>query len=340
MSADNDAPIPDAPVPTNASPTSARSWRDVAGWIGPFVGLFLVLLIFGTLAHDKGFLSAVNFRTVATQTVIVGLGAVGMTFVIVSGGIDLSVGSVIALASVVTAVLLDGGSGVWTAAFAGILVGGACGLVSGLLVTRLKIVPFIATLGMLGIARGLAKWLGNEQKVDAPESWLTGLMSKSPDPAWLVVSPGVWLMGGLALLMGLVLRNTVFGIHTFAIGSNEETARLCGVPVGRTKVWIYVLCGLFAGLAGVMQFGRLTVGDPTTALGKELDIIAAVVIGGGSLSGGEGRILGSIVGAFLMAFLANGCNLLQVPNYVQEILIGVIIVLAVTLDQLRHRTAD
>jgi ribose/xylose/arabinose/galactoside ABC-type transport system permease subunit len=129
----------------------------------------------------------------------------------------------------------------------------------------------------------------------------------------------------------------VLGTYTYAIGSNELAARLCGVPVARTKLALYTLNGLFAGLAGVMQLGRLTVGDPTTALGKELDVIAAVVIGGASLSGGEGGILGSIVGAFLMSVLANGCNLTGVPTYVQEILIGAIIIVAVAVDRLRHR---
>jgi ribose transport system permease protein len=188
----------------------------------------------------------------------------------------------------------------------------------------------------MGIARGVAKWLADEQKVDAPASWLGDLMSKTPDPPWLLFSPGVWSTIVLAVAMALVLNRTVLGTHTFAIGSNEDTARLCGVRVSRTKLVIYTLAGSFAGLAGVMQFGRLTVGDPTTAIGLELDVIAAVVIGGGSLSGGNGSILGSMIGAVLMAVLANGCNLTGVPNYIQEILIGSIIVAAVAVDRLRQ----
>ena len=159
-------------------------------------------------------------------------------------------------------------------------------------------------------------------------------MSKSSD-APLGLAPGIWLMVLGAVAAAFVLRRTVFGVWTTAIGSNERAALLCGVPVRRTKVWIYVLMGAAAGLAGVLQFGRLTVGDPTTATGKELDVIAAVVIGGASLSGGSGTILGTLVGALLMATLANGCNLSGVPNYVQEILIGGIIVSAVALDRLR-----
>lgn len=318
---------------TAEKPGSARRLMTL---VGPFLGLLGVIAFFALVAPE-GFLSVYNFKTVATQTVIVGLGSIGMTFVIVSGGIDLSIGSVIALSSVACALSLRAGHAPLAAALLGVLTGMICGFLNGLLVTTLRIIPFIVTLGMLGAARGLAKWLAGEQKIDAPAGWLADVMTKAPEPAWLMVSPGVWVMAALAVLAAIVLRRTIFGIYTFAIGSSEPTAVLCGVPVRRTKIQIYTLCGLFAGLAGVLQFGRLTVGDPTTAMGKELDVIAAVVIGGASLNGGSGTILGSMVGAFLMSFLANGCNLAGVPNYVQEILIGVIIVAAVALDSLRQR---
>lgn len=310
--------------------------RRALALAGPFLALVLVVGLFALLSPER-FLSAYNLKTVATQTVIVGLGAIGMTFVVVSGGIDLSVGSVIALASVVTAILLRGSAAAAVAAIAGIGVGAAAGALNGLLVTRLRVVPFIVTLGTMGVARGLAKYLADEQKVDAPARGLSALMEKTPEPAWLLVAPGVWVMLVLAVVMGLVLRRSVFGVHATAIGSNEATARLCGIRVERTKVLVYALGGLFAGLAGVFQFSRLTVGDPTTALGKELDVIAAVVIGGGSLSGGDGGILGSMLGAFLMSFLSNGCTLTGVPNYVQEIIVGAIIVAAVAVDEWRRR---
>jgi len=309
--------------------------RRLTSLLGPFLGLVLVMALFAVLVPDR-FLSAYNLKTILTQTVIVALGAIGMTYVIVGGGIDLSVGSVIALSSVVTAVLLRDGAPPTVAIAGGLLSGAAAGLVNGLLITRLDVVPFIVTLGTMGIARGVAKWLAGEQKVDAPAAWLVDLMTKTPDPSWLIFSPGVWATILLALFMGFVLRRTVLGTHTFAVGSNEDTARLCGVRVPRVKVLLYTLAGAFAGLAGVMQFSRLTVGDPTTAIGKELDIIAAVVIGGGSLVGGQGSILGSMIGAFLMATLANGCTLTGVPSYVREILIGAIIVAAVALDRLRR----
>ncbi|MCJ7581310.1 MAG: ABC transporter permease, partial [Candidatus Aminicenantes bacterium] len=148
---------------------------------------------------------------------------------------------------------------------------------------------------------------------------------------------GVWVVIVFAVIMAAVLRYTVFGRHVFAIGSNESTARLCGIRINRTKVVIYGIAGLFCGISGVMQFSRLTVGDPTVAVGLELDIIAAVVIGGGSLSGGSGSILGSMIGVFIMSFLRNGSNMMGWPNYIQEIIIGGIIVMAVALDQIRHR---
>jgi ribose transport system permease protein len=300
------------------------------------VALGVVVALFALVAPER-FLTMYNLKTVATQTVMVGLGATGMTLVIVSGGIDLSVGSVIALASVVTAVLLRAGVGPAGSALGGVLAGAACGAANGLLVTRLRIVPFVVTLGTMGIARGLAKYLADEQKVDAPARGLSSLMAKTPDPPWLLVSPGVWLMFALAVVVSVVLRRSVFGVHVTAVGSSEATARLSGIRVEAVKVTVYALGGLFAGLAGVLQFCRLTVGDPTTALGKELDIIAAVVIGGGSLSGGSGSILGSMIGAFLMAFLANGCTLTGVPNYVQEIIVGIVIIAAVAADGVRRR---
>lgn len=304
--------------------------------LAPFLGLIFVLALFSALVPES-FPTLYNFRTVSTQTVVVGLGAIGMSFVIVSGGIDLSVGSVIALSSVTAAAALGAGWSAAAAILAAVATGTLCGLVNGLLIARLRIMPFIATLGMMGIARGTAKRITGGQKIDAPASWLPELVSKSEADAWLGLPPGLWILLALAALMAAVLRRTPFGLHVVAIGSNEATARLCGVNVPGTLTRVYALCGAFAGLAGAMLFGRLSVGEPTAAVGLELDIIAACVIGGASLSGGEGGMLGAMIGAFLMAFLANGMNLAQVENYWQEILIGAIIVAAVALDRWRHR---
>lgn len=305
--------------------------------ISPFLGLAIVVLIFSVLVPEY-FLSSRNFETVAVQSVVVGLGAIGMTFVIISGGIDLSVGSVIALACTVTAWSLDKGASISVGILAGVGTGIACGLANGLAITFLRIAPFIVTLGMLGIARGLAKGISQQQpiRVDPEASaWFTSDWLLDKD--WLLTAPAVWLMIVLALLSGFVLRHTAFGVYTVAIGSNEQTARLCGVPVRLMKVLIYALAGAFAGLAGVVLFGRLGLGDPTSAMGMELEIIAAVVIGGASLAGGEGRILGTFVGAIMLTLLRTGCNLYGTANYVQEILIGLIIVVAVSIDSLRQK---
>jgi len=310
----------------------------IINWLAPFFGFLLVILIFSFMPEVQDrFLRVANFKSVATQSVIVALGALGMTLIIISGGIDLSAASNIALSSVITAYGINVGLPPLLAIFLGIGTGGLVGLTNGVLITSLRLVPFIITLGMLGIARGVAKWIAGNQKIDAPLSWVNELMAKSPHPSWLLLAPGVWLMILLALLMALVLRYTVFGRYIFAIGSNEAAARLCGVRTKRTKNFVYMISGLFCGLGGVMEFSRLTVGDPTVAVGLELDIIAAVVIGGGSLNGGEGSVLGSMIGVFIMAFLRNGCTMMGWPNYIQEIIIGVIIIVAVALDQIRHR---
>lgn len=316
--------------------TGRTKIKKLISILGPFIGLGLIIILFGALEPSR-FLTFYNFLTVANQTVIVALAAMGMTYIIISGGIDLSVGSVIALTTVVTALLVDAGMSPLLSALAGVLTATACGAISGILIGYAGIIPFIATLGMMGIARGVAKWLADEQKVDAPMSWLGGLMSSSLAYKWMLFSPGVWLMVFSAVIVAVVLRYALFGRYTFAIGSNESTARLCGIRVERTKLYIYMFSGFMTGLAGVMQFSRLTVGDPTVAAGKELDVIAAVVIGGGSLNGGEGSVLGTMIGAFIMAFLRNGCNMTGIPNYVQEIIIGIIIVGAVAIDKYRHR---
>jgi ribose transport system permease protein len=315
--------------------------------LGPLLGLIAVFALFCILCGMRGapFHSFYNLKTIVTQTVIVGIGALGMALIMISGAIDLSVGSLIALTTVVVALVLrltpagqtPGFALPLAAALAGIAAAALCGCISGFITSRLRIVSFITTLGMMQIARGVAKWLGKEQTVVAPENWLNDLMTVDPSPAWLVFAPAVWLMLALLLVTHVLLRYTVFGRYVYAIGSNAATARLCGVRVENWRMAIFVVASAFTGIAGVMQFSNLTVGDPTAAAGMELDIIAAVVIGGGSLSGGEGSAVGTLVGALIMAVLRNGCNMLGVPNYVQNIIIGVVIIGAVGIDSLKHR---
>jgi len=323
-------------VKPRVAPADAPRLRSWLARLGPALVLALVVLVFALLTDTPArYLSPFNLRIVLSQTVIVALGAIGMTIIIVSGGIDLSVGATIALTGVVAALVVAAGWPPGVAMLAAVLAGGLVGLANGLLITSLRVVPFIATLGMLGMARGIAKWLAHEQTVNVPPTWLNDLLVTFPQPAWMLLPAGVWITLVLALAAATVLRRTVFGRRVFALGSNERAARACGIATDRLKLWIYGVGGLLFGLAGVMQLSRLRQGDPTVAIGTELDVIAAVVIGGGSLSGGEGSIFGSVVGALIMAFLRNGCQQMGWPNYIQEIIIGGIIVLAVALDRLR-----
>lgn len=321
--------MPDA----SAAPSLAR--RSLLSF-GPFIGLLAVGALF-TALRGSTFATWDNFAIIFQQTAVIGIAALGMTLVIVSGGIDLSVGSIIALGTVVIARLLNAGWGPLAAALGGVGAATACGALSGVLITRLRLLPFVVTLGLMGALRGAAKGLANEQPIYPDETWLNKLMLLGDRGT---LPGGVWLMLGFAALVALALRYTRFGRHVFAVGSNELTARLCGVPVERVKVLVYALGGLFAGLGAVLQFAYLTGGDPTTAVGLELNIIAAVVIGGASLSGGQGTIVGTLIGALIMSVVANGCTKLGLSNWVQEIVTGGIIIVAVLLDYWRRRTSE
>jgi ribose/xylose/arabinose/galactoside ABC-type transport system permease subunit len=231
----------------------------------------------------------------------------------------------------------------WLALLMGVGAGMLCGLLNGLLIVILRVVPFVVTLGTMTIFLGLAKIVADETAV-RPDTmqipaWLGELAAVRPEPAWLLVSKGVWLALLLAAIMGCILRYTVFGRHVFAIGSNEATARLCGINVPLVKIAVYTIAGLLVGIASICFFVRLNSGNPTSGTGLELKFIAAVVIGGGSLSGGRGTVLGTLAGTAIMGVIASGCTLLDLRNPIQDIILGVIIVAAVTIDQLRHRGA-
>lgn len=300
---------------------------------GVLVGLLLVLGLFGALVGPQ-FFRAANMELVARQTVIVCVAALGMTMVIVSGGIDLSVGSIVALSTVVIAVLLRG-SGPAVAAAGAIGAGAVCGVVNGLLITQLRVVPFIVTLGTMLLVRGAAKGIADERRIEAPLTWLNSLLRTARDGSGFLLPTGIWMTLLLAVAIAVTLRYTRFGRHVFAIGSSERTARLCGVRINRTKVMVYTIAGALAGLAGVMEFSKLSVGDPTVSVGLELDVIAAVIIGGGSLSGGRGTVVGTMAGAAIMAVIEIGCSQQGLPNWVQQIVTGSIIVAAVALDRWR-----
>lgn len=306
---------------------------QVVSTAGPVIGLIAVCVLFASLRFET-FATFDNFAIILQQTAVIGIAALGMTLIIIAGGIDLSVGSIIALGTVIIALLIQRGWSPLAAALAGIVASSLCGAFSGLLITRLRLLPFVVTLGMMGALRGAAKGLAGEQPIYPDETWLNSLMQLGGRGT---LPTGVWLTVGLAAVVGIVLRHTRFGRHVFAVGSSELTARLCGVPVERVKLLVYTLGAAFAGVASVLQFGYLTGGDPTTAVGLELNIIAAVVIGGASLNGGQGGVLGTLVGAIIMSVVANGCTKLGLPNWVQEIVTGGIIVLAVLLDYVRRR---
>src|SRR5256714_8992176 len=319
-----------------ASPNQVGRARRLLNILGPFLGLLLVITLFSLSPTVRPFfLTGGNAKIILNQTVIVATGTLGMTIIIVSGGIDLSVGSIVALTSVVCALALDKGRASWFAAMLAILMGVAIGLLNGVVISLFRMMPFIVTLGMMGVGRGAAKWLSSSQTVNPPDNPLNNLMAISNPDHLFPVTIGVWITIVLAVAMALVMRRTVFGRYIFAIGANEAAARLSGIRVHLHKTIIYATAGLFFGLAGLLQFSRLTQGDPTVAIGLELDIIAAVVIGGASLSGGTGSILGSMIGALIMAVLRNGSNQMGWPTYVQEIIIGAVIIFAVGLDKLR-----
>ncbi|HEX8323026.1 MAG TPA: ABC transporter permease [Tepidisphaeraceae bacterium] len=336
-------PEPAAATLTSAPPAREGSSGRAVEWLaklGPLIGLVFVFALFSVLVGER-FYRTDNIRIILEQTVIIAVAALGMTLIIISGGIDLSVGSAIAVVTVVVAEMLNRGYGGPLSALGGIGSGAIMGLLIGVLITRLKLAPFIITLGAWGAYRGLARGIANEQSVnvqlDIIPAWMKGFLRLGSESKWMVFPSGVYVTLILAILMALVLRYTRFGRHVFAIGSNENTARLCGVHVDRTKILLYTLAGVMTGLAGLMSFSYITQGDPNGSAGTELDIIAAVVIGGASLSGGQGTILGTLTGAVFLTTIANGCTKMGWPNWVQLIATGAIIIVAAALDRLRHR---
>jgi len=396
-------------------PPGRMKWRSALDLLRPFLALLVVSIAF-CLADsiinqaNAQFASVDSFRNVAAQTMIVAVAALGVTMVIISGGIDLSVGTAISLCATViawclkedVALLIVHGDNVarvmrqvedaekdvqsldrktgdaaptdaqretarnrvmvlkskleqtrtasqrwtrwtpWLALPAGVLAGGLCGLLNGVLISKLKLVPFIVTLGTMQLYLGLAKLLADNttvrpDRVEQVPAWVPNLLSIAPRAQWQGLPLGVWLTLVLAVLMAALLRYTVFGRYVFAIGSNEATARLCGIGIDANKIAIYVLSGLFIGMAGLYQFSRLTVGNPTSGLGLELKVIASVVIGGASLSGGRGTVIGTVTGALIMSVITSGCSALGVSNPVQDMILGIIIVAAVAVDQSRQR---
>ncbi|PRP70481.1 ribose ABC transporter permease [Chromobacterium amazonense] len=297
--------------------------------LGPFIALVLVAVGLSVMSPD--FLTVNNLLNVMRQVSINALIAFGMTLVILLGGIDLSVGSILALSSVLTATLLRAGVDPMLATLLGILAGAAMGLFNGLVISKGKVAPFIATLASMTILRGLALVFSNGSPITGFDSELFSMLGGGY-VAGLVPVPVVWM---LILFAGFwfLLKKTVFGRHLYATGGNEEAARLSGVKVDRVKLWVYTTSGAMAAMAGVVLTSRLNSAQPTAGTGYELDAIAAVVLGGTSLSGGRGWIFGTLIGALLIGVLNNGLNLLGVSSFYQQVIKGAVILLAVLLDR-------
>lgn len=331
---------------------SRMTIRRMSRTLGPVAALAGVWLLFAVLVPwlkpESSFTAMDNQRLMLQQTAVVGTAAMGAVLIIAAGGVDLSVGSTVGLATMVIAWLLTRG---WSPLAAG-LVGGvgvatAVGTLIGVLVTgrvwpppirRIQLPPFIVTLAMLSILRGVALGLNDQKPIyaDAQAGWLLGLMSPGRG-AWGWLPPAVWIFLATAAGMSLLLRRTVLGRRALAIGDNVTAARYAGVPVDRSKVLIYAIGVGCAGIAAVMRFSELTMGDPVTGSGLELQVIASCVIGGASLSGGSASVLGAIVGALLMTVVGNGCTKLDLHQWVQMVITGLIILGAVAIDQWRRR---
>jgi ribose transport system permease protein len=297
-------------------------------------GIVVLLVLVGglTLAEDA-FLTGDNLANLARQVAIFGIIAVGQLLVILTAGIDLSVGSVLGLAGAVTAQLLVAGWGIVPAIVAGLAVGLALGVVNGLLVARAGLPPFIVTLGMLGIARGIVLVITDANTVQPLPDGFADVANGS-----LLGLPNLlWIFAAVVIAVSFVLRRTVFGRYVYAIGSNPESARLSGVPVTLVLVSVYAIAGLLAGLGGVLFTSRLDAGIPTAGAGYELNAIAACVIGGASLFGAKGGAWGAAAGALIVAVLNNGGNLLAIDPFYLQIAIGALILVAVAFDQWQGR---
>jgi ribose transport system permease protein len=297
----------------------------------PFASL--LALFVGLAIASPHFLTSTNLSSVVRQTGVINLMALGMTVIIIAGGIDLSVGAILAMGGLLGAMAMEHGFPIPVGIAVGILTGLFWGFVNGFLTTRLNIAPFIVTLGTLGIIRGLTLIISNGLPVHRIPPGFSFLGEGSV----LGVPFVLWLLLACALLTHFILEHTRLGRYAFAIGSNVHAAVYAGIPVSFHTTAVYAFGGMLTGLAGMIEASRLMTGQPTAGQGYELQAIAAVVIGGGSLHGGEGSVVGTLIGAFIMGLLSNGSDLLRISPYVQQAIIGAVIILAVTVDELRKR---
>ena len=301
----------------------------------PFVTL--AALFIGLAIASPHFLTSTNLSSVVRQTAVINIMALGMTLIIISGGIDLSVGAILAMGGLLGCMAMEKGASIPVGVFVGILTGAFWGFVNGSLTTRLRINPFIVTLGTLGIVRGLTLIISNGLPVHEIPREFSFLGEGNVYLFKLGVPLVLLILLACAFLVHALLEHTKLGRYAFAIGSNPDAAFYAGIPVTFHTTAVYAIGGMLTGLAGMIEASRLMTGQPTAGQGYELQAIAAVVIGGGSLRGGEGSVVGTLVGAFIMGLLSNGSDLLGISPYLQQAIIGAVIILAVSFDELRKR---
>lgn len=317
---------------TLESSLTARTWS-----VAQSLGLFWVLVALCAVAIylSPSFLQVGNLMNVGRQIALFGIVSIGMTFVILTRGIDLSVGSIVGVVAVSSAMLLSSGTAIPVVIFLALLMGAALGALNGLGVVFCQMPPFIMTLGTLVMGRGIAMTIANGEPQTLGEA--TDAFYFLGGGFLLGVPVPIWIFAGVALIAFVVLRSTSFGRQVYAVGSNAEAARLAGIKVGAVLMSVYVVSGVLASLTALITISRLTVGEPTAGTNLELEAIAIVVIGGTSLFGGEGTVIGTVIGAAIIAVIANILNLLGISPFTQQIVKGAIIIAAVMFEVYRHR---
>jgi ribose transport system permease protein len=302
-----------------------------------YVAIVALFIVFSITA--KNFFTMRSILSMALQTSAITIMGIGETFAIITAGIDLSIGSVIALSGTVAVMAAIAGIPIWLSMIIGLLVGVACGLLNGLMITKMKLPPFIATLGMMMVARGVALTITNANAWPAPETF--GALGNGAifgtGPQFPGISYPVLVMIAVAIIFSFILGKTRLGRYTYAVGSNEEAARRAGINVNRVKTITYIFSGLLAALVGIILASRMTTSQPNSAIGYEMNAIAAAVIGGTSLMGGVGTIGGAVLGSFIIGILTVGLTMAGANYFMQQIVIGLVVVGAVTIDQLKGR---
>jgi len=334
MSEISSQPMNTESVESKETPPKTR--KSLSGFVtlGAVIGLFIFFSITAT-----NFFTMRSILSLLLQTSAITIMGIGVTFCIITGGIDLSIGSVVALSGTVAVMAALAGVPIWLSMIIGLLVGLLCGLLNGLMITRLRLPPFIATLGMMMVARGVALTITNANAWPAPEEF--GYLGNNTifdmGPKFPGISYPVLIMIGVSLVFAFVLGKTRIGRYTYAVGSNEEAARLSGIKVNQVKIFAYLVSGFLAALVGIILASRMVTSQPNSASGYEMNAIASSVIGGVSLMGGIGTVSGTVIGSFIIGILNVGLTMAGANYFMQQIVIGLVVIGAVTVDQLKGR---